>query len=324
VTRASRKRRAPELARGRLRILFFLLVLCAAAAGGQATAAVVAATGVALGVWSVSVANARGHSMAHTFATCDWLVLGLCLALDGGAGGWLVLTVPLLILAQLAPSQRASWPYLLVPVLPAVIIMAIADPTLGGNRGLGLAKTGGLVLVGVLLAGRLRRPAAPRPKVASVDPATGFYNRGRLAPMLGELLDDASADHVALSVVCVRLDHFADSRDFYGDEGAEAIVRGVAQRLKRAMGPDDLAFRARRDTFVVALRERSLREARTWSDDLRHEISSRLVAHHKQTVATGAAAFPPLRTPEDLLGEAFDGLRAPEAPALELAFAAAR
>jgi len=321
VTRLSRKQSSSELSRGRLRIAFFLFVLFATTVGGHFGAAIAAGVGVALGFWSVSVARDRGGALGHTFATADWLLFGLCLALSGGAASWLMLALPLLVLVQLAPSERATWPYLLAPILLAAIVMAIADQSLGGARALGLVKIGALAAVGLLAALRLRRPAPRRKAVSSVDETTGFYNRSRLATVLADVVEDAARDHVALGVVCVRLDHFADTRDFYGVDGAETIVRGVGQRLKGCMGADDLAFRARSDTLVVALKGRGLRETRAWAQEFSHEVSAHLVARHRQTVTTGVAAYPPTHGPEDLLGEAFDGLRTPAAPELALAIA---
>jgi len=321
VTRLSRTQSSTELSRGRLRIVFFLFLLFTTLIGGHLDAAIAAVAGAALGVWSVSVASKRGGALGLSFATADWLLFGLCLALSGGADSWLMLALPLLVLAQLAPSERATWPYLLAPILLAAIVMAIADQSLGGGRALGLVKIGALAAVGLLAALRLRRPAPRRKAVTSVDETTGFYSRSRLATVLADVVGDAARDHVALGVVCVRLDHFADARDFYGVDGAEAIVRGVGQRLKGCMGADDLAFRARHDTLVVALKGRGLRETRAWAQDFSHEVSAHLVARHRQTVTTGIAAYPPTHSPEDLLGEAFAGLHTAAAPELALAIA---
>ena len=324
MSRAAASRCPAEVMRGRLRILFFLLLTATALITGNLIAAAVATVGVATGLWSVSLAQRHGCRLAHTVATADWLLLGICIAVGGGMRGWLVVTIPLLVLAHLTPSERAAWPYLLAPTLVAAIVVAIGDPTMGGNRPLGLIEFAVLAAAGVGLAVRVGR-SSPRPApAASVDRTTGLYARSRLAPLLGDLLADAAADHAPMSVACIRLDHFSDARDFYGAEGSEAIVSGVARRLRDSMGPDDVAFRARNDTLVVALRGQSLREARIWADDFRREAGSRLTAHHRQTVSTGVASYPPLRTPEDLIGEAFEALRAPEAPELELALAVAQ
>jgi diguanylate cyclase (GGDEF)-like protein len=324
VSRAVSGRCTAELSRGRLRILFFIVVAALALVGGHAIATVFALVGAGLGAWSVSLARRHGCRLAHTVATADWILLGICLAVSGGTRSWIVVTIPLLVLAHLVPSARATWPYLLAPVLLTAIVVAIADPSMGGNRAIGLLELTALAAAGVGLAAQMRQSTPRRVPVTSVDHTTGLYARSRLATLVGELLDDAAADHAPMSVVAVRLDHFSDARDFYGAEGSEAIVAGIARRLKAHMGPDDVAFRARTDTLVVALRGQGLRDALAWADDFSHETSAHLVAHHRQTVTTGAASYPPLRTPGDLVGEAFEALRAPQAPEFELALAVAQ
>ncbi len=261
---APRRRPSAELSRGRSRTLFFALLLLSAAALRCVPAALVATAGVGLGVWSVSVARGRGRSLSHTFVVCDWLLLGLTLALSGGLRSPLLVAVPLLVIAQLLPSDRAEWPYLVGPSLLVPIVLAIADPSLGGHKVLALGALAGLVLAGLATAGRLRRgPRRSRPAVApAVDPTTGFYTRSRLSLLVPAELAAAEADHQPLALVCVRLDHFRDLHDFSGEQGSEAVVQTVARRLKRTLGPDDLAFRLSPDTLAFTLREHDARSAR--------------------------------------------------------------
>jgi GGDEF domain-containing protein len=99
------------------------------------------------------------------------------------------------------------------------------------------------VTLGVFLAGVLRRSGRRRPeRVLYVDPATGFYTHHRLHELLALRMDEAMAAHEPLGVVCLRLDHFGDTTDFYGRPGAEAIASAVARRVGRLLGPDDLGF----------------------------------------------------------------------------------
>jgi diguanylate cyclase (GGDEF)-like protein len=318
VSTAVRRRCPPELARGRFRIVVFVLVLIASAALGNTLACLAALAGVALGVWSLSVTRRRGSALAHTFASCDWIVLGLCLAASGGTRSLLLAAVPLLVLTQLLPSAHREWPYLIAPVLLAAIVMAIVDPTLGGHRVLGLLAVAALVTLGVLVAQRLRAPA-PRAQRQTVDPATGFYCASRALPLLTRELDRAIHHHDALSVVCVRVDHFRDVHHFLGEQGVETIAGTVARRLKRHLEPDDVAFRVRSDTFLFVLNGRGLRDARACAAAMRHDVSAELVEHRRVTVTTGSAAFPPLRTVDDLIDEAFTGLTRDETLALAVA-----
>ena len=163
MSAAPRKRPSAELSRGRSRTLFFALLLLAAAALRVVPAGVVAAAGLGLGTWSVAVARGRGRSLSHTFVVCDWLLLSLAAALSGGVHSPLLLAIPVLVVAQLLPSDKAEWPYLVGPSLLCPIVLAIADPRLGGHTILSLSALAGLVLAGLAVAWRSIRPPVSTP-----------------------------------------------------------------------------------------------------------------------------------------------------------------
>ena len=123
----------------------------------------------------------------------------------------------------------------------------------------------------------------------------------------------AEAAHEPLALVCVRLDHFRDLRDFSGEQGSEAVVQTVARRLKRTLGPDDLAFRLGPDTLAFTLRANDSRAARKWAQGAVHEVSGQLIDRRRQTLSFGVAAYPPLRDARDLLDEALESLKTPSA-----------
>jgi GGDEF domain-containing protein len=245
----------------------------------SAPAALSAAAALGLGVWSISVARSRGRSLSHTFVVCDWLLLGLTLALSGGMGSPLLAAVPLLVIVQLLPSDKAEWPYLVGPSLLVAIVLAIADPSLGGHKVFALGALAGLVLAGW------------------------------------------AAAHQPLTLVCVRLDHFRDLHDFSGEQGSEAVVQTVARRLKRTLGPDDLAFRLSPDTLAFTLRERDARTTRAWTQEAGHEVAGRLIDRRRQTLSFGCASYPPLRDPRGLLDEALASLSGAAAGPAELVIA---
>ena len=121
----------------------------------------------------------------------------------------------------------------------------------------------------------------------------------------------------------MRLDHFRDLHDFSGEQGSEAVVQTVARRLKRTLGPDDLAFRLSPDTLAFTLRERDARTARAWTQEAGHEVAGRLIDRHRQTLSFGCASYPPLHDPRGLLDDALAALAAPAAGPAELVIAPA-
>jgi diguanylate cyclase (GGDEF)-like protein len=312
VSRPPRKRREPALLRGRFRTLFFALLTIAALALGHGFAAVPATVGILLGLWSIQVARARGNDLALTFAAADWLLLGCALVFSGGAESWLLGAIPVLALCQLAFASRGEWPYLLAPALLLLIVLAIADPSLGGSRVGGVAKVLVLAAGGWIAATRLRRtPARPR-RASLVDSTTGLYTSERLDDVLAAATAAALDQHEPLSVVVLRLDHFQDTRDFLGQERSEELVRGVARRIQRRLAHDDTAFRVRADSFVLSLPGRTSTEARDLAAEIGHDISSGLIGGRRQTLSSGAASFPTIRTLPDLLAAARDEAYAPQ------------
>ncbi|HEY5387909.1 MAG TPA: diguanylate cyclase, partial [Thermoleophilia bacterium] len=318
MSRPPRRRRNPALLRGRFRTLFFLLLGVSALLLGHRVTVAPCLVGVLLGAYSVSIARARGNDLGHTFAVADWLLLGCALALSGGADSWLLGFVPMLALGQLAGAPRREWPYLLAPTLLLLIVLAIADPSLGGSRAGGVTKLAVLVGGGWVAATRLRRAPPPRRRPARVDDTTGFYTGERLTELLMAGMESALAEHRPLSVVCLRLEHFGDCRDFLGSQGSELLVKGVARRIERHLDTDDRAFRVRADSFVLVLPGRSLAEAREIAAGASRDVSTSLIAGRRQTLAAGAASFPTVRRLEDLLAAARDEA-APAAPDRQVA-----
>jgi GGDEF domain-containing protein len=319
VSRSSRRRPDPALLRARYRTLFFLFLTALALALGHRAAAAAALAGALAGVYSMRVASRRPAELAHTFVVLDWALLGIALALSGGAESWLLVTVPFLAMGQMAGAPRAEWPFLVGPSLLLVIILAIADPSLAGSRLLSVAKVAVLVAGGCVAATRLRRrPAATHGRVQrapKVDVSTGLSTAACLPEYLDATTTAALAEHRPLSVVFVRLEHYQDSRDFLGAEGSEELVRGVARRAERHVGGDGRAFRVRPDSLVMVLPGLSLGEAREAAAQLAHEVSANLIAGRRQTLATGASSFPTVRRVEDLLAAARDEALPAPAPA---------
>lgn len=314
MSRPPRRRRSPALLRGRFRTLLFAAVALLAYAAAGLPAAVPAVLGTLLGVLSVRVALKRGEDLAHTFAVADWLLLGLSMALAGGTHSWLLPAVPLLAFGQLAPAPRSDWPFLVAPSLLLLVVLSIADPSLGGSKAAGVLELIVLMAGGCVAATRVQRTPARRPATPKVDVATGFYTASRLRDLLPARMHAALDQHEPLSLVCLRLEHFEDARNFLGAAGSEQLVAGVARRVERRLGRDDLAFRLRPDTFLLALANTSPDDARALADGLAHDVSANLIGGRRQTLATGTSSFPTLRRLDALLAEAGAGVL-PEAAA---------
>jgi GGDEF domain-containing protein len=259
----------------------------------------------------------------HTFVVLDWLLLGCTLVFSGGADSWLLGGLPLLAMGQLAGAPHSEWPYLLTPSLLLLVVLAIADPSLGGSQAGGVVKVLVLAGGGWVAATRIKRAPARQRRPARVDDTTGLYTGERLRELLAAGMETALAEHQPLSVVHLRLEHYEDSRNFLGQQGSEQLVRAVAHRIERHLGHDGRAFRVGRDCFVLTLPGSTLAEAREVSQAVAHDVSSNLIAGGRQTLASGAASFPTVRRLDDLLAAAREGCLTPAAEREPAARAAA-
>ena len=301
LSRPPRRRRSQALLRSRFRTFLFLVLALLACAIGHPAAAAPAVLGVLIGLVSGAVARRQGQRLALSFAVLDWLLLGCVLALAGGVHSWLLGAVPILTAGQLGVSPHHDWPYLLAPASLLAIVLAIADPSLGGNKMVSVAVFLLLVTGGVAAACRIDPSRVRRARPARSDAVTGFHTAQRLREIAAPRLQVARAEQQPLSLVYLQLQHFEGSRGFLGARGGEALIKGVAQRLRSQLGPDDLAFRLAPDAFALVLPGRSLSEARALAAAAAREVSGGLIAGRRQTLATGAAAFPAAGSVEELL-----------------------
>ena len=285
-------------------MFLFLLLAVLACAIGHPAAALPATLGVLAGLLSGAVARRQGQHLALSFAVLDWLLLGCVLALAGGVHSWLLGAVPLLTAGQLGVSPRHDWPYLIAPASLLVIVLAIADPGLGGNKVVSVAVFLLLMAGGIAAAYRIDPSRARHARTVRIDAVTGFHAAQRLGEIAAPRIQVALAERQSLSLVYLQLQHFEGTRGLLGARGGETLIKGVAQRLRGQLGPDDLAFRLAPDAFALVLPGRSLSEARALASAAAREVSGGLIAGRRLTLATGAAAFPSAGSIEELLSAA--------------------
>ena len=207
LSRPPHRRRSQALLRSRFRTLLFPLLAVLACAIGHPAAAAPAVLGVLIGLLSGAVARRQGQRLALSFAVLDWLLLGCVLALAGGVHSWLLGAVPILTAGQLGVSPHHDWPYLLAPASLLVIVLAIADPSLGGNKTVSVAVFLLLVAGGVAAAYRIDPSRARRARPARIDAVTGFHTAQRLREVAAPRLQVAAAEQQPLSLVYVQLEH---------------------------------------------------------------------------------------------------------------------
>ncbi|HTR47208.1 MAG TPA: GGDEF domain-containing protein [Verrucomicrobiae bacterium] len=103
-------------------------------------------------------------------------------------------------------------------------------------------------------------------KLAALDPLTGLYNRRSGEQRLTEEISRAMRYRRPLTILLLDLDGLKQTNDNLGHAAGDAILRGFAERLQKAIRGSDLAVRLGGDEFMALLPE-----CRT--DEVRHVIN---------------------------------------------------
>jgi diguanylate cyclase (GGDEF)-like protein len=128
-----------------------------------------------------------------------------------------------------------------------VALALVAAPILDARGAVtGAAFTGRDVTAERRVGDELRREAAEQRRRALCDDLTGLPNRRALLERAGEGAG-------GLALVVVDLDRFHELNEALGHDEADVLLRAVAARLRRAVGPHDLPARIGADRFALLL-----------------------------------------------------------------------
>ena len=179
-----------------------------------------------------------------------------------------VVFVPLYASIAAGNGVRYGVPYLYLALIFGVIgfvVAAATNPFWMAHRpvelGLGASIGGVPPLLAIVLA-RLRRSHEElsrlyqeMERMARHDALTGLLNAKLLQEGLGRHLAVAARYHRPLAVLFIDLDNFKAVNDTLGHAAGDALLRQVAERLRRCVRCSDLAARAGGDEFVLVLTE---------------------------------------------------------------------
>lgn len=87
--------------------------------------------------------------------------------------------------------------------------------------------------------------------LAHHDPLTGLPNRAAFQAELSAVCASARTDGRNIALHYIDLDRFKSVNDTLGHDAGDQLLREVALRLRRVMGPSDIAARLGGDEFVV-------------------------------------------------------------------------
>ncbi len=89
--------------------------------------------------------------------------------------------------------------------------------------------------------------------LAEHDPLTGLANRLRFDKDVSAMLERARTSGGIVQILFVDLDGFKPVNDAYGHSVGDRVLKVVAERLRRAVHPNQVVARVGGDEFVVAI-----------------------------------------------------------------------
>ena len=125
----------------------------------------------------------------------------------------------------------------------------------------------------------LRELTAVLSEQAVRDPLTGLANRALLAERLRSALATDVRTGESTGVLFLDLDGFKEVNDRHGHAVGDALLRGVAHRLRAAVRPADTVARLGGDEFVILVERATDPGLEVLADRLRAAVAAPLQVH---------------------------------------------
>jgi len=172
-----------------------------------------------------------------------------------------------------------------------------------------VARLGALVAPTALALARLRteQQAHTLAQAAIIDSASGLFNRLYFQSRLQEELQRATRQGTALSLQIIDVDSFKAVNDRFGHLAGDAIIKDVADILRRSVRVFDVCARYGGDEFAVVMPGSHLEVAAAVADRIRLRIADRQppVPHEPGvTVSIGVAELQAGEHARDVLDRA--------------------
>ncbi|HEV2791840.1 MAG TPA: GGDEF domain-containing protein [Solirubrobacterales bacterium] len=177
--------------------------------------------------------------------------------------------------------------FLLVLVAFAVDTRAVLD-----NPPLVIAPAA-LILTVTMFSTALMRSDIEFRSRAVIDPLTGMLNRAALLTRAEELAQQSTVTGDPVGIVVVDVDNFKAINDTWGHATGDAVLRDLAQRLRRELRSFDLAYRLGGEEFLVLLPGADARRAGEVAQQLCAAVGAEPCAGVEVTVSCGVSASAP-------------------------------
>lgn len=111
-------------------------------------------------------------------------------------------------------------------------------------------------------------------ELASHDPLTGLKNRLNLEQELESLIHHYKEHHLPFAVAMIDIDWFKKINDNYGHDMGDFVLKELSNLLQKNIRPEDSAFRAGGEEFVIIFNRIDEHEAIEKLDNIRMLIES--------------------------------------------------
>ena len=151
-------------------------------------------------------------------------------------------------------------------------------------------------------------------KLATIDGLTELYNHRYFQDTLRKQMDIARRYNQPFSLIIVDIDFFKKFNDTYGHQAGDAVLRQVAQTLKKNSRTTDYVCRYGGEEMSIILPNTSAEEALNNAERICKAVGSQPfhltpVNEVNVTISLGVATFPDnAQTPQDLIEWADKGL----------------
>jgi len=134
-------------------------------------------------------------------------------------------------------------------------------------------------------------------KLATTDGLTGLYNHRFFQEHLANSIERSKRSNSHISLLLIDIDFFKKFNDTYGHQSGDAVLRQVAERLKKTVRSSDLVARYGGEEMTIVLDNTDLEEAILTANKICNIIAEKPfrlseTIERNVTISIGIATFP--------------------------------
>jgi len=132
-------------------------------------------------------------------------------------------------------------------------------------------------------------------QMANYDAVTGIYNKHIFEKRLHEEFSYARRKSLPLALLMIDIDFFKKANDTHGHMAGDYVLKGVAERIQKALRGEDILARYGGEEFAVIMRGTEIRGAAIIAERIRALVASEPFAFEEKkipiTISIGVAAL---------------------------------